>query len=154
MGIVIVYFLAHRVRRIAQYTVADILEKRYTPAAKSFRIERRLLNEAGSGGAETDAVGSMVESIMDSTADDFRASLAAGLLERETDSDQPLGWILSRDLEGTEGSRAGRKLSAGARVDYYEKLGHEGTVPDRHGEVKFTHRQATQVRGADAEWAV
>src|SRR5947208_7980308 len=46
--------------------------------------------------------------------------------------------------EGTEGSRAGRKLSAGARFDYYEKLGHEGTVPDRHGEVKFTHRQATQ----------
>jgi solute:Na+ symporter, SSS family len=34
IGIVIVYFLAHRVRRIAQYTVADILEKRYTPAAR------------------------------------------------------------------------------------------------------------------------
>ncbi|HET7294649.1 MAG TPA: sodium:solute symporter family protein, partial [Vicinamibacteria bacterium] len=34
VGIVIVYFLAHRVRRIAQYTVADILEKRYTPAAR------------------------------------------------------------------------------------------------------------------------
>jgi SSS family solute:Na+ symporter len=34
VGIVIVYFLAHRVRRIAQYTVADILEQRYTPAAR------------------------------------------------------------------------------------------------------------------------
>jgi SSS family solute:Na+ symporter/sodium/proline symporter len=34
VGIVMVYFLAHRVRRIAQYTVADILEKRYTPAAR------------------------------------------------------------------------------------------------------------------------
>lgn len=34
VGIVIVYFLAHRVRRIAEYTVADILEKRYTPAAR------------------------------------------------------------------------------------------------------------------------
>src|SRR5688572_1911743 len=34
VGIVIVYFLAHRVRRIAQYTVADILEKRYTAAAR------------------------------------------------------------------------------------------------------------------------
>jgi len=34
VGIAIVYFLAHRVRRIAQYTVADILEKRYTPAAR------------------------------------------------------------------------------------------------------------------------
>jgi solute:Na+ symporter, SSS family len=33
-GIVIVYFLAHRVRRIAQYTVADILEQRYTPVAR------------------------------------------------------------------------------------------------------------------------
>jgi SSS family solute:Na+ symporter/sodium/proline symporter len=33
-GIAIVYFLAHRVRRIAQYTVADILEKRYTAAAR------------------------------------------------------------------------------------------------------------------------
>jgi SSS family solute:Na+ symporter/sodium/proline symporter len=34
IGIVLVYFLAHRVRRIAQYTVADILEKRYTPLAR------------------------------------------------------------------------------------------------------------------------
>ena len=34
VGIVIVYFLAHRVRRIAQYTVADILEQRYTPLAR------------------------------------------------------------------------------------------------------------------------
>ncbi len=34
VGIVIVYFLAHRVRRIAQYTVADILEKRYTATAR------------------------------------------------------------------------------------------------------------------------
>jgi solute:Na+ symporter, SSS family len=34
VGIILVYFLAHRVRRIAQYTVADILEKRYTPLAR------------------------------------------------------------------------------------------------------------------------
>jgi solute:Na+ symporter, SSS family len=34
VGIALVYFLAHRVRRIAQYTVADILERRYTPAAR------------------------------------------------------------------------------------------------------------------------
>lgn len=34
VGIAIVYFLAHRVRRIAQFTVADILEKRYTPLAR------------------------------------------------------------------------------------------------------------------------
>ncbi len=34
VGILIVYFLAHRVRRIAQFTVADILEKRYTPLAR------------------------------------------------------------------------------------------------------------------------
>ncbi len=34
VGIVIVYFLAGRVRRIAQYTVPDILEIRYHPAAR------------------------------------------------------------------------------------------------------------------------
>jgi SSS family solute:Na+ symporter/sodium/proline symporter len=34
VGIAIVYFLAPRVRRIAQYTVPDILEMRYTPAAR------------------------------------------------------------------------------------------------------------------------
>lgn len=34
LAIVIVYFLAHRVRRISQYTVSDILEKRYNPAAR------------------------------------------------------------------------------------------------------------------------
>ncbi|MGB2869006.1 MAG: sodium:solute symporter family protein [Bacteroidota bacterium] len=34
VGIAIVYFLAHRVRRIAQYTVPDILEKRYNATAR------------------------------------------------------------------------------------------------------------------------
>jgi SSS family solute:Na+ symporter/sodium/proline symporter len=34
VGIVIIYFLAHRVRRISQYTVPDILEKRYNSAAR------------------------------------------------------------------------------------------------------------------------
>lgn len=33
-GIVVVYFLAHRVRRIAEYTVPDILEKRYNKWAR------------------------------------------------------------------------------------------------------------------------
>lgn len=36
VGIVIVYFLAGRVRRIAQYTVPDLLEKRYNTAARVF----------------------------------------------------------------------------------------------------------------------
>lgn len=36
IGIGIVYFLAHRVRRIAQYTVSDILEKRYNASARLF----------------------------------------------------------------------------------------------------------------------
>lgn len=36
VGIGIVYFLAHRVRRIAQYTVSDILEKRYNATARLF----------------------------------------------------------------------------------------------------------------------
>jgi SSS family solute:Na+ symporter/sodium/proline symporter len=34
IGIAIVFFLAHRVRRIAQYTVPDILETRYNAAAR------------------------------------------------------------------------------------------------------------------------
>ena len=33
-GIALVYFLAHRVRRIAKYTMPDILELRYGPAAR------------------------------------------------------------------------------------------------------------------------
>ncbi|MDZ7359274.1 MAG: sodium:solute symporter family protein [candidate division KSB1 bacterium] len=36
VGIAIVYFLAHRVRRIAEYTVSDILEKRYNKWARIF----------------------------------------------------------------------------------------------------------------------
>jgi SSS family solute:Na+ symporter/sodium/proline symporter len=36
VGIVIVYFLAGRVRRIAQYTVSDILEQRYNQWARLF----------------------------------------------------------------------------------------------------------------------
>jgi len=34
LAIIIVYFLAHRVRRISEYTVPDILEKRYNPLAR------------------------------------------------------------------------------------------------------------------------
>jgi SSS family solute:Na+ symporter/sodium/proline symporter len=34
VGIVLVYFIAHRVRRIAQYTINDILEQRYNAAAR------------------------------------------------------------------------------------------------------------------------
>ncbi len=34
LAIIIVYFLAHRVRRISEYTVSDILEKRYNSTAR------------------------------------------------------------------------------------------------------------------------
>jgi SSS family solute:Na+ symporter/sodium/proline symporter len=34
VGIVVVYFLAARVRRLSQYTLSDILEKRYNPTAR------------------------------------------------------------------------------------------------------------------------
>jgi solute:Na+ symporter, SSS family len=34
VGLVVAYFLAGRVRRIAQYTVPDLLEKRYNPTAR------------------------------------------------------------------------------------------------------------------------
>jgi solute:Na+ symporter, SSS family len=34
VGLVVAFFLAPRVRRIAQYTVPDLLEKRYNPAAR------------------------------------------------------------------------------------------------------------------------
>ncbi|NIP82363.1 MAG: sodium:solute symporter family protein, partial [Gemmatimonadetes bacterium] len=33
-GLIVAYFLAGRVRRIAQYTVPDLLEKRYNAAAR------------------------------------------------------------------------------------------------------------------------
>jgi SSS family solute:Na+ symporter/sodium/proline symporter len=36
VGIAVVYFLAHRVRRISQYTLSDILEKRYNATARLF----------------------------------------------------------------------------------------------------------------------
>ncbi|NIM65400.1 MAG: sodium:solute symporter family protein [Candidatus Latescibacteria bacterium] len=36
IGIIVVYFLAGRVRRIAEYTVPDLLEKRYNSAARIF----------------------------------------------------------------------------------------------------------------------
>jgi SSS family solute:Na+ symporter/sodium/proline symporter len=34
VGLVVAYFIAGRVRRIAQYTVPDLLEQRYNPAAR------------------------------------------------------------------------------------------------------------------------
>src|SRR5690625_7799608 len=47
IGIVIVFFLAARVRRIAQYTVPDILELRYNKRSE----ERRVGKESECGGA-------------------------------------------------------------------------------------------------------
>ncbi len=94
--------------------VSGILEKRYLPAAKSFRIERRLLESAGTSEANEDAVGAMVQSILDSTTDDFKRSLAAGLLERKNTPDQPLGWVLSRGSLHLSEATA-RRLSAALR---------------------------------------
>jgi SSS family solute:Na+ symporter/sodium/proline symporter len=72
VGIAIVYFLAHRVRRIAEYTVPDILEKRYNKWARilgtiaviiayvsiagyQFRGGGRLLNIITEGGVSPEA---------------------------------------------------------------------------------------------------
>jgi SSS family solute:Na+ symporter/sodium/proline symporter len=80
VGIAIVFFLAHRVRRIAQYTVPDILEKRYNQWARllgtlaviiaymsiagyQFRGGGRLLNII-SEGAITPAWGALITCVV------------------------------------------------------------------------------------------
>ena len=95
--------------------VSGILEKRYTPAAKSFRIERRLLDSAGGHAAETDAVGTMVQSIMESTATTSAAhSQRACSSERRTRRSRPVGCSsrgsmhLSRETRASPGGCAPR----------------------------------------------
>lgn len=63
--------------------VSGIVEKRYLPAAKSFRIDRRLLAEYRPEPADEHGspFAAMVETIVEGTADDFRHALAAGLLD-------------------------------------------------------------------------
>ncbi len=80
VGIGIVYFLAHRVRRIAEFTVPDILEKRYNKWARifgtsaviiaymsiagyQFRGGGRLLNII-TGGAVTPASGALITCVV------------------------------------------------------------------------------------------
>jgi Helix-turn-helix domain len=78
--------------------VSGIMEKRYVPAAKSFRVDRRLLEERGAadGGAAGAAVADVLESVFESTADDFRRALAAGFLEVGETTGQPERALLTR----------------------------------------------------------
>ena len=61
LGIIIVMFIAGRVRRIADYTVAEILERRYTSTARLLGTtdhdrlprDRRATSSAAPGGSST-----------------------------------------------------------------------------------------------------
>jgi hypothetical protein len=78
--------------------VSGIVEKRYLPAAKGFRVDRRLLADyqAGATDPETSPVAAMVESIVDSTADDFRRALSAGILEADDGGPDQVRTVVSR----------------------------------------------------------
>jgi DNA-binding transcriptional ArsR family regulator len=78
--------------------VSGIVEKRYLPAAKSIRVDRRLMAEyqPDAPGAKDSPVGTMVESIVEGTADDFRRALAAGLLEARDGGPDQKRTVISR----------------------------------------------------------
>ena len=59
--------------------VSGILEKKYVPAARQFTVDKTLLRMAdGDGDESLDVLGRTVETILQSTADDFKRAVVAG----------------------------------------------------------------------------
>jgi DNA-binding transcriptional ArsR family regulator len=59
--------------------VSGIVEKRYTPSARRFRVDRELLSAASAGSTGlADQVGDAIGNVLDSAGDGLRAAIASG----------------------------------------------------------------------------
>ena len=59
--------------------VSGIIEKRYTPSARRFRVDRELLSAASAGSAGVaDQVGDAIGNVLDSAGDGLRSAIASG----------------------------------------------------------------------------
>jgi DNA-binding transcriptional ArsR family regulator len=59
--------------------VSGIVEKRYTPSARSFRVDRELLSAASTGTADAAGeVGDAIGNVLDSAGDALRSAIASG----------------------------------------------------------------------------
>ena len=77
--------------------VSGILEKKYVPAAKQFTVDKTLLRMADGDGTESlDVLSRTVETILLSTADDFKRAVTAGTTGLGDDEAPPRRSVLSK----------------------------------------------------------
>jgi transposase-like protein len=78
--------------------VSGIVEKRYVPAARQFKVDKSLLRTAGSSDdPEGRAIlGQTIETVLESTAEDFKRAIAAGIAAVGDDEPLPRRTVLSR----------------------------------------------------------
>lgn len=81
----------------ASRLVSGILEKKYVPAAKQFSVDKTLLRTADGDGTESlDVLGRTVETILLSTAEDFKRAVTAGTTGLGDDEAPPRRSVLSK----------------------------------------------------------
>ena len=77
--------------------VSGILEKKYLPAAKQFSVDRTLLRTADGDSSESlDVLARTVETVLRSTADDFKRAAAAGTTGLDEDDEPQRRSVLSK----------------------------------------------------------
>lgn len=80
VGLVVVYFIAGRVRRIAQYTVPDILETRYHPAARLLGTIAIIIAYLTIAGYQFIGGGRLVNILYPSISPDMGKAIICGLV--------------------------------------------------------------------------
>lgn len=78
--------------------VSGILEKKYVPAARQFTVDKELLRtaEGGARSESRDVLDQAVETILQSTADDFKRAVAVGTAGLGEDEAPPRRSVLSK----------------------------------------------------------
>jgi DNA-binding transcriptional ArsR family regulator len=78
--------------------VSGIVEKRYVPAAKNYKVDDSLLKtaELSEGSEGRDVLAQAIDSVLASTADDFKRAIAAGFARLGDDAASPRRTVLSK----------------------------------------------------------
>jgi transposase-like protein len=128
--------------------VSGILEKRYVPAAKQYKVDSTLLKtaESAADSESRDVLGRAIDSVLGTTAADFKRAIAAGVAGLGDDPPSPRRTVLSRshlrlrpedaarlietlealaDRDGEDAADAPDAQSYGLTLAFYPRAGSE-----------------------------
>lgn len=122
--------------------VSGILEKKYIPAARQYTVDKQLLRTAEGGGAEGESVlGQAIETVLHSTADDFKRAIRAGVAAIGDDATPRRRSVLSKSIVRL------RPEDAAKVIELLESLtktkDDEGADADTYGLTLAFYRRAT-----------